>query len=154
MKRLAFYAVGFACLALGIATPGWAEETRCLSISGAIAGSIVGPTSVLGTVTGSLQGATQATITKQEKGEDRVDLELKHIFVTKSRDTLQTRDKALWIPIPGRTGVYHMSTQYKVTGGTGRFAEATGTFKNHGEADTHRGLVTLAYSGQICGVAP
>lgn len=47
-----------------------------------------------------------------------------------------------------------MSAQYKVTGGAGRFAEATGTFENHREADINKGLVTLAYSGPICGVAP
>ncbi len=69
------------------------------------------------------------------------------MFVTDTRASLQTTDKAVWVPIPGRSGAYQMSTQYTVTGGTGRFANAKGTLENHGEADTNRGLVTLAYSG-------
>lgn len=55
--------------------------------------------------------------------------------------------------MPGKSSVFHMSTQYKITGGTGEFKGAKGELENHGEADTNRGLVTLGYSGQICGVA-
>jgi hypothetical protein len=155
MRQLAFFATGLALLTLGLPSQGKAETTHCIQIGGTIAGNIVGPTTVLGTVTGHfLQGVTQATITGKEESEDKVRLDLKHAFVTESRDTLQTTDTAVWIPIPEKPGIYHMSTQYKVAGGTGRFAEAKGTFENHGEVDTSRGLVTLSYGGQICGVAP
>jgi hypothetical protein len=118
-------------------------STECISVSGAIAGNVTGadPVTVLGTVTGDLAGATAATITKQ------------HVFVTNERHSLRTVDKATWIPVPGKSGVFHMSTQYTIQGGTGKFKNAKGTLENHGEADTNRGLVTLGYSGQICGVS-
>jgi hypothetical protein len=43
-----------------------------------------------------------------------------------------------------------MSVNYTITGGTGRFANATGSLQNHGEADLNTGLLTLTYSGQVC----
>jgi hypothetical protein len=155
MRQFVSFTISFVLLTLMLPSQGRAEATHCIQIGGTIAGSIVEPTLVLGTVTGHfLQGVTQATVTGQEESENKVKLDLKHIFVTDSRDTLQTTDKAVWIPIPEAGGVYHMSTQYRITGGTGRFAEAKGSFENHGEVDTNQGLVTLSYGGQICGVAP
>ena len=47
-----------------------------------------------------------------------------------------------------------MRNRYRVTGGTGRFAEAKDLSENQGEVDTNRGLVTLSYGGRVCGVAP
>ncbi len=146
---------GVAVSALAMPVVGRAEEPGCIAVSGSITGNITGPGAVLGTVTGGLEGATAATITEQQgQADGKVQLKLKHVFVTKTRDSLQTTDTATWVPIPGRSGAYQMTTQYTVTGGTGRFANAKGTLENHGEADTNRGLVTLAYSGQICGVKP
>lgn len=131
-------------------------STECISVSGAIAGNVTGtdPVTVLGSVTGDLAGATAATINKQTEGSNgQLELQLQHVFVAIERHSLRTVDKATWIPVPGKAGVFHMSTQYTIMGGTGTFKDAKGTLENHGEADTNRGLVTLGYSGQIYGVS-
>lgn len=147
----------FVVLAFMIPGHGHAQEsTECISVSGAIAGNVTGtaPVTVLGTVTGDLAGATAATITQQTEGSNgHFELQLQHVFVTNERHSLRTVDKATWIPVPGKSGVFHMSTQYTIQGGTGKFNNAKGTLENHGEADTNSGLVTLGYSGQICGIS-
>jgi len=43
-----------------------------------------------------------------------------------------------------------MATEYRIEGGTGAFADATGTLVNDGIANTNTGLVTLRYAGQVC----
>ena len=134
---------------------GFAANPGCVNVSGAIAGNVIGsdPVTVLGTVTGDLQGATQAVVTKQENQSDgSIKLTLGHVFVTDSRDSIQTSDTALWIPVSGKAGVFHMSTKYTIKGGTGKFKNAEGKLENHGEADTNSGLLTLGYRGKICGV--
>ena len=84
---------------------GRAETTHCIQIGGSIAGNIVELALALGTVTNHfLQGATQATITEKEESEDKIKLDLKHILVTESRDTLQTTDRAVWSLYPRREG--------------------------------------------------
>ena len=81
-------------------------------------------------------------------------LKLTHNFVTDEGFLLQTEDTAKLTPVPGLKNVFQQSTEYKITGGTGRYAAARGTFINHGEADLGRGLLTLRYDGRICGLAP
>ena len=52
--------------------------------------------------------------------------------------------------LPGQKGVFHMATNYKLEGGIGVFDGATGALTNDGVADSHTGLVTLRYSGEVC----
>jgi len=130
-----------------------AAQNNCTAVSGTIAASVVGgdPVTVLGTVSGDLAGATRAIVTSQQNGaEGTVELGLAHDFATDDRSTLKTNDKAVWTPIAGSPGVFHMATKYEVVGGTGRFAGASGQMINQGIADTNTGLVTLSYSGKIC----
>jgi hypothetical protein len=147
-----FLATGFALLAVVVPLQGWAETERCTQIGGVLAGNLIELMTFVGTVTGQLQGAAQANITKLEKNEDTFQLELKHIFITVDRNVLRTTDKAVWIPIPDKPGVYHMHTRHTIAGGTGKFAQAQGSFESDGEVDTNQDLVTLGYSGQLCGV--
>lgn len=125
----------------------------CMPVSGTIAATVVGgdPVTVLGTVDGDLAGATMAIVSSQGEGEGgRILLGLGHAFVTLDRGTLQTKDTAVWTPIPGLAGVFHMSTSYEITGGSGGFAGATGQLINDGVADTNTGQVTLRYEGEVC----
>lgn len=132
----------------------------CATISGTISGTVTSApgaseTIVQGTVIGSLRGSVQATVSSLEQQSDgSVRLKLSHNFVTDEGFLLQTEDTAKLIPVPGLKNVFQQSTEYKITGGTGRYAAARGTFTNHGEADLGRGLLTLRYDGRICGLAP
>jgi len=126
---------------------------ECRTVAGTIDASVVGgdPVNVLGNVGGDLAGATRAVVTSQgDGGEGKVTLELAHDFVTHARGSLKTTDSAVWTPVPGREGVFHMATDYTIQGGTGAFDGATGTLINDGVADTNTGLLTLRYAGEVC----
>jgi hypothetical protein len=132
----------------------------CATISGTISGTVTSPagssqTTVVGTVSGTLEGAVSATVTLLEPQQDgSVNLKLNHSFVTREGFVLQTADTAKLTPVAGMKNVYQQTTEYKVTGGTGRYAAAKGTFTNHGETDLGKGLLTLRYEGRICGLTP
>ncbi len=148
--------ISFFCLVSGlfISVSVWAGGADCIDVNGSISANVVGEGKVLGTVTGDLKGATAATILKQNPQDDgSVKLNLEHAFVTMSRDTLKTRDRATWTPITNKAGVFKMATAYRIMGGTGKYANAKGSMENEGEVDTNTGLVTLKYKGKICGVS-
>lgn len=126
---------------------------ECRPVAGTIDATVVGgePVNVLGNVSGDLAGATRAVLTGQSAGADgKVELSLAHDFVTFARGSLKTTDKAVWTPVPGRDGVFHMATTYTIAGGSGVFDGASGELMNDGVADTNTGLVTLRYEGEVC----
>lgn len=130
-------------------------QDNCLPISGGINVTVVGtdPLRVLGPVTGTLAGSTQASVLSQTPQDDgTIKLDVTHDFVTDDRSSLTTKDVVIWTPVPGHEGVFRMQTTYTIVSGTGRFAEAHGSFANHGEVAADEGLVTLSYGGEICGV--
>jgi hypothetical protein len=49
---------------------------------------------------------------------------------------------------PGVFGV--VSYTAVITGGTGKFAGATGTLRFTGEADLNAGTIALRYNGRVC----
>lgn len=154
MKSSLFFAVIGLVGVAAVTAPAQARDT-CLPISGGINVSVVGsePLRVLGPVTGTLAGATQATVLSQEQQEDgTLKLDVTHDFVTDDRSSLTTNDVVIWTPVSGHEGVFRMQTTYTVVSGTGRFAKAHGSFQNHGEVVAGKGLVTLSYGGEICGV--
>lgn len=125
----------------------------CRAVAGTIDATVVGgdPVNVLGNVSGDLAGSTRAVLTRQSAGDaGKVNLTLAHDFVTHGRSSLKTTDTAVWTPVPGQDGVFHMATSYAIEGGTGAFEGATGSLINDGIADTNTGLVTLRYSGEVC----
>lgn len=126
---------------------------ECRPVAGTIDATVVGgdPVNVLGNVSGDLAGSTRAVLTGQSQGDDgKINLTLEHDFVTHGRSSLKTTDSAVWTPVPGQSGIFHMATSYKIDGGTGAFAGATGGLTNDGVADTNTGLVTLRYFGEVC----
>lgn len=130
-------------------------HAKCRAVSGSISANVVNNPAVstglaLGTVTGNLAGATLATFTATPSSNGSLSLVLHHNFVTDARNSLATEDTGTLIPVPGLDNVFRMSVDYTITGGTGKFAHATGSLHNHGEADLNTGLLTLTYSGQVC----
>jgi hypothetical protein len=145
----------FGLFTYGTGTPTARADATCRQVSGSISANAITNPNVstglaLGNVTGGLAGATMATFTVSAGSGGSLNLLLHHNFVTRSRDSLNTSDTGVLIPVPGLANIYRMSVNYTITGGTGKFAGATGNLQNHGEADLQNGLLTLTYSGQVC----
>jgi hypothetical protein len=127
------------------------DDHACKAVSGSISASPILsriPATVLGTVTGDLRGAVAALVTSPLPVPDGGSFTLQHTFLTEARDSLFTEDTAQWVLVDN--GVFRMTTQYTIVGGTGKFANASGQLENHGEVDLNRGQLTLGYSGQVC----
>jgi hypothetical protein len=105
-----------------------------------------GPNTTLGTATGDLRGAVGVNIIGASQGSFTV----QHHWVTESGDTLSI-DQATATGTqvaPGLFAIVNYSTH--LSGGTGKFAGATGDFTNIGEADLNAGQLVLRYRGQVC----
>ena len=133
-------------------TSGFAKN--CTTVGGAILtnlggfGLIDGSPTTLGVATGDLKGALGVQILSASK--DFTTINVQHHWVTENGDTLVI-DPATAHGVfvaPGLLAV----TDYKthLSGGSGRFAHATGDMSAIGEVDFNTGNAILRYSGTIC----
>jgi len=107
----------------------------------------------LGPVTGDLAGSVAATPIASGVGYH-------HYWVTSSGDTINFADAVLnaqpsdylenGTVVAVRWGKYIS----KITGGTGKFAGATGSLEYFGLADFVNNTLVLRYQGQVCYAAP
>ncbi len=179
MRRLRFVvlaAVSCAVLALAVsftrrAPPGagvvFAQSQNaaphCVPVGGTFMSNlaVIGQSTTLGVATGDLRGAVAATILNASPGAGSTTVfAVQHHFVTDTGDTIQVdRAEATVTSVtPTLFGV--VTYPIKITGGTGRFAGATGTINNIGEVDVPNfpdltgGTTVFRYSGQVCFAAP
>jgi|SRR6266478_1527213 len=105
----------------------------------------------MGTATGDLRGAVSGTLlgAPQPGAGNTLVLHVQHHWVTESGDTLYF-DPATATSVPlSQTLVAIVTYPLHLTGGTGRFAGATGDMNAIGEVDLSKGTV-FRYSGQVC----
>jgi hypothetical protein len=105
----------------------------------------------MGTATGDLRGAVSGTIlgAPHPGAGNTLVFHVQHHWVTESGDTL-TFDPAVATTTPLSQTLFAIITYpVHLTGGTGKFAGATGDFTNIGEVDLVKGTV-FRYSGQVC----
>jgi hypothetical protein len=148
----------FVCsvgLLLGSLTVGgFAANPHCSEIGGAVLtnvggfGQIDGSPTTMGIATGSLKGAIGVQILIAST--DLTSITVQHHLVTDDGETLNFAQATLHgtFVAPGLLAV----TKYKahLSGGTGRFANATGDTSYIGEIDFNTGHVVLRYSGTVC----
>jgi hypothetical protein len=144
---------------------GGQEERNCQEVGGAIFTTFISPpnpaatslTKTLGTVTGDLKGATGLENISMTPGPNGIiTFRNRHLWVTESGEAIYAADgDAPAIPIPGMNGLFF--TRYTggvpITGGTGRFAGATGNLDVYGTVDFRdpkHAIIILHYQGEIC----
>jgi hypothetical protein len=103
---------------------------------------------LLGTVTGTLRGASTVHLTSTAPPVTSYD-----VFLTKSGDLLIAIGAPTRTPIPGQPGEFNTHVDLTVIGGAGKNAEATGTMTFDGVSHTGTvpPTVDLAYTGTVCG---
>ena len=133
----------------GTAVEAWAD---CHHIRGSIAETrIPSPdpfSRLLGTVTGVLNGASTVFITSPPPNVTSYD-----VFLTTAGDVLIATGRPSRTPVPGEPGEFITHVDLTVVGGSGKYAEATGTMTFDGVS--HTGTVPqtgdLIYKGTVCG---
>jgi hypothetical protein len=141
-----------------------AASPHCRPVGGMIMTNfgVITPTSTLGTATGDLQGAVSATLlgAPESGAGNTVIFHVQHHFVTGSGDVIVV-DPATATTVPLSATLYAVLTYpIHISGGTGKFAGATGDITNIGEVrlpsapDTTGGTTVFRYSGQVCFAAP
>jgi hypothetical protein len=139
---------------LAFTATGFAKSPTCSPIGGAIItnlggfGQIDGTPTTLGVATGDLKGALGVQIVSASA--DFTTITVQHHWVTDNGETLvvdQAQAHGVFVA-PGLLAV----TDYKVhlSGGTGRYANATADTTVIGEVDFNTGHAVLRYSGTLC----
>jgi hypothetical protein len=109
----------------------------------------------MGPATGDLRGAVSGTLlgAPQPGAGNTLVFHIQHHWVTEAGDTL-TFDPAAATTVPLSQTLFAIVTYpLHLTGGTGRFARATGDMNAIGEVDLSSGTV-FRYTGQVCFAAP
>lgn len=140
-----------------LAGAGVAQSTNasphCQLISGTVMTNlgVVDQNTTLGVVDGDLKGAVAATILNVAPGPDStIIFTVQHHFVTQAGDTIYIA-QATATTMEAAPGLYAiLNYPVHITGGTGKFAGATGDFNNIGAADLNSGRTVFRYSGKVC----
>ena len=154
----AFLRTQFLCLLVvtTFATSTWAapgSKSHCQTVGGTIMTNFgaIDQNTTMGTATGDLRGAVSGTIlgAPQQGTGNTVVFHVQHHWVTESGETLFF-DPATATTVPISQTVFAIVTYpLHLTGGTGRFAGATGDISAIGEVDLSTGTV-FRYTGQVC----
>jgi hypothetical protein len=137
-----------------VAVAGYAfAGSNCQHVGGAVLTNFIDPTTTFGTATGGLGGAVGVSVLSLKENPDgSLTFHNQHHWVTTSGDTIQTADAYATgypTPVPGLFAALYTNGM-KITGGTGRFAGATGHIAVFGAVDTQKAEIILRYAGKVC----
>jgi len=128
------------------------SERHCVPVGGTVMTNFgaIDANTTMGTATGDLRGAVSGTLLgPPQLVSGTIVFHVQHHWVTESGDML-TFDPAVATTAPISQTLFAIITYpVHVTGGTGKFAGATGDITNIGEVDLMAGTV-FRYSGQVC----
>jgi hypothetical protein len=155
MRSMVLTAAVVALGALGSRNPAMAGSCTGLSVKvgGGVLTNLIDSADTLGTATGDLAGGLGITILSTPSRGLAGDYKVHHHWVTTTGDTLLFEDAILTLYATGVSGVFlgRYNSGVALTGGTGKYAGATGTIDTaFGAVDFNQGLLTLRYAGTIC----
>jgi len=146
-------------IALAFSLPVCAQSGQCEPVGGVLItniGAITDGGFNLGPVFGDLAGSVAAKIISQNADGTYT---LQHYWVTSAGDTILFKPAILkpTYPVytamvinPAIVAVPWGNYSSDINGGTGKFAEATGTINYFGMADFIKNTLVLRYSGTVC----
>jgi large exoprotein involved in heme utilization and adhesion len=109
----------------------------------------VDETTGIAALSGDLSGAVRGVIEESSVADDgTMTMQLAHTIVTSSGDLLLTTDAATLTPVTGT--LFLMQQTQTLVGGSGTYANVTGTLEEFGAVDFGTGQGVLRYSGEIC----
>lgn len=130
-----------------------AGGATCKQVGGAVLTNFIDQATTLGTATGDLRGGLSVSVLSTAAGANGSTVfHNRHRWVTEGGDTILFADAdATAYPTP-IAGLYAASYNngVQITGGTGRFAGASGTLSVFGSVNLSQGQVILRYAGQVC----
>ena len=131
-----------------------AADLHCVPVGGMLMTNFgaIDANTTMGTATGDLRGAVSGTLlgAPQPGAGNTLVFHIQHHWVTESGDTL-TFDPATATTVPLSQTLFAILTYpVHITGGTGKFAGATGDLTNIGEVDLKAAATVFRYSGQVC----
>jgi hypothetical protein len=129
------------------------EGANCKEAAGTVSTNFLDQTTTLGTATGDLRGGLGVSVLSVSTSGTNTVFHNHHHWVTEAGDTVFFADAdATAYPALSLPGLFLVSYNngVKVTGGTGRFAGASGTLAVFGAINLPQGQVVLRYSGSVC----
>ncbi len=146
--------VMLAGMALAAAFPICAQNQVCAPVGGVLMTNInaIAGTYNLGPVFGDLGGSVAAQILGQNPNGS---FNVQHYWVTNSGDTILFKVAVLTptYPVPNNTNIVAVPWGNYISaidGGTGLYANATGSVSYFGIADFTQNTLVLRYSGTVC----
>ena len=140
------------CL-LGMASLLARAASECRAVGGSISTNFVNATTTSGTATGDLAGSVGVSVLSVIAGQNgAVIFHNQHTWVTSTGDTLffNTADVTAYpSPIPGLFAASYLNGVV-LTGGTGKFAKATGKILSWGAVNLANSEISLRYEGTVC----
>ena len=76
---------------------------------------------------------------------------LQHAFQTPAGDYFLTQDRAVCAPAGPNPATCRVNDVLTIVGGTGIFANANGSLRNHGVIDFAQGTLDFSIRGRVCG---
>lgn len=129
------------------------QNEHCVPVGGALItniGAIAGVTN-LGPVSGDLNGSVAATILGQNSNGS---FNVQHYYVTAAGDTITLKVAVLTPTYPTSdkniVAVPWGNYRSDISGGTGKFNNATGYLDYFGMADFQQNTLVLRYRGEVC----
>jgi hypothetical protein len=144
--------IGIFVLAVGSVAAISAQENptaQCQSVGGTFMIDFIDETTAVAALTGDLNGAVRGVILENAANENgTLELTLEHAITTEAGDLLLPSDQATLTPV--MESMFFMHQDQTIVGGSGKFANATGSLEEFGAVDMAAGLGVLRYSGEIC----
>jgi len=149
---LAFVSASGKPMGVSAAARSHDSDRHCSAVGGTVMTNFINPSTTLGTATGSFRGAVSASLlgAPQPGPEGSVVFHVQHHWVTETGDTL-TIDPAVARTAPLSKTLFAVLTYpLHISGGTGRFASASGDLTNIGEVDLSENATVFRYTGEVC----